>query len=203
MTSVQSSHPGLSVREANVHTRRLGYLLRRVLWSCVQVPFWPRMPRVLSPLRIMLLRLFGARIGRNCVVGSARIWIPWNLEMDDFVVIGNDAELYNLARIRIGASSVVSQRSHLCTATHDYTDPGFQLISKPIVVGSGAWIASSVFVAPGVIVGEGAVVGACSVVTKDVPPWTVSAGCPCRVIKSRPHVSQVLTPPLGSRFVRS
>jgi putative colanic acid biosynthesis acetyltransferase WcaF len=187
----------------NVQARnsRFKYLLKRFLWSCVQFPFWPKMPRVLSPLRIMLLRVFGARIGRGCMVGSARIWIPENLEMEEFAVVGNDAELYNLALIRVGAKSVISQRSYLCTATHDYTSPDFRLVSRAIIVGAGAWIAACVFVAPGVRIGDGAVVGACSVVTKDLPPWTVCVGNPCRVIKCRERVEQVLTTPWGSRFV--
>jgi len=159
------------------------------------------MPRVLSPLRVALLRLFGARLGRGCVVGSARIWVPWNLEMKEFVAIANGVEIYNLAPIRIGAHSVVSQGSYLCTATHDYTNSDFPLDSKAIVVGSNAWIAADAFIAPGITVGDGAVVGARSVVTKDVPPWTVSVGNPCRVIKARKRVDQILTTPLGSRFM--
>ena len=204
MTSIQ--YPGdqvVTVATAPEKTRSFGYLLKRCLWSSVQLPFWPKMPRVFSPLRIMLLRLFGARIGRGCMVGSARIWIPWNLAMGEFAVVANDAELYNLAPIRIGAHTVISQRSYLCSATHDYTKPEFPLIAKSINVGAGAWIAAGVFVAPGISVGDGAVVGACSVVTKDVPEWTVCAGNPCKVIKSRPQVAQVLTTPLGSRVRRS
>jgi putative colanic acid biosynthesis acetyltransferase WcaF len=180
--------------------RRIGYLLKRFLWSCVQLPFWPKMPRILSPLRIMILRLFGARIGRGCVVGSARIWVPWNLELQESAAIANGAEIYNLAPVRIGAHSVVSQGSYLCTATHDYTKPDFPLYSKEIIVGSNSWIAADAFIAPGITVGEGSVVGARSVVTKDVPPWTVCAGNPCRFIKERQRVAQVLTAPLGSRL---
>jgi putative colanic acid biosynthesis acetyltransferase WcaF len=140
---------------------------------------------VLNPLRIALLRLFGAKIARRCLVGNARIWIPWNLEMGEFAAIGDGAEIYNLAPVQIGANSVVSQRTYVCAATHDYTKPNFPLYSLPITIGHSAWIAAGVFVAPGITVGEGAVVGAFSVVTKDVPAWTVCAGNPCRVIKTR------------------
>jgi putative colanic acid biosynthesis acetyltransferase WcaF len=161
------------------------YLLKRFLWSCVQLPFWPKMPRRLSPLRIGLLRIFGAQIGPRCLIGSARIWVPWNLRMDDFSVIADGAEIYNLAQVGIRGNSVISQGAYLCTATHDYTQENFPLRSKPINIGPGVWIAARAFIAPGINVGEGAVVGACSVVTKDVPPWTICAGNPCRVIKSR------------------
>ncbi len=161
------------------------YMLKRLLWSCVQLPFWPKMPRRLSFLRIFLLRLFGAQIGRNCRVDAARIWVPWNLEMGEWSVIGGGAEIYNLAPVRIGANAIVSQRAYLCTATHDYTLADFPLYSKPITVEASAWVAAGAFIAPGITVGEGAVVGAYSVVTKDVPSWTVCAGNPCRPIKTR------------------
>ena len=178
------TYPSVRLSEYKSH-RSWRYLLRRFLWSCVQLPFWPKMPRRLSPLRIFLLRLFGARIGRSCRVDSARIWLPWNLEMDEWSVIGGSAEIYNLAPVRIGANSIVSQQAYLCTATHDYTRADFPLDSNPITIEASAWIAAGVFIAPGITVGEGAVVGACSVVTKDVPPWTVCAGNPCRTIKPR------------------
>jgi putative colanic acid biosynthesis acetyltransferase WcaF len=165
--------------------RPWGYLLKRFLWSCVQILFWTKLPRKLSPLRVGLLRLFGAQIAPNCRIESARIWVPWNLCMEEYSVIGNGAEIYNLAQVKIGANSIVSQRSYLCTATHDYTKPEFPLYSRPITIGPNAWVAACAFIGPGVTVGEGAVVGACSVVVKDVSPWTVCAGNPCRVIKSR------------------
>jgi putative colanic acid biosynthesis acetyltransferase WcaF len=165
--------------------RPLSYLLKRLLWSAVQLPFWLRIPRVMSPIRIALLRLFGAQIGRQCLVGSARIWIPWNLQMGEYSAIGDSAEIYNLSPVQIGSNSVVSQRSYVCTASHDYTKPNVPIFSLPIKIGDSAWIAACVFISPGIVVGEGAVIGACSVVTREVPPWTVSAGNPCRVIKSR------------------
>jgi putative colanic acid biosynthesis acetyltransferase WcaF len=105
--------------------------------------------------------------------------------MGEFSVIGHSVEIYNLAPVRIGSNSVVSQRAYLCTATHDHTKRDFPLCSRPITIGASAWVAAAAFVGPGINVGEGAVVGACSVVTKDVPPWTVCAGNPCRVVKAR------------------
>ena len=55
--------------------------------------------------------------------------------------------------------------------------------SRPIKICDDAWIGMNVIILKGVTVGEGAIVGAGSVVTKDVPAWTVAAGNPARVVK--------------------
>ena len=57
--------------------------------------------------------------------------------------------------------------------------------SAPITIGESVWVAAGAFVAPGVTIGAGAVIGARSVVTKDMPDWTVCAGNPCRPLKPR------------------
>jgi putative colanic acid biosynthesis acetyltransferase WcaF len=165
---------------------RPGDLVRRALWECVQLPFYPLRPRGLSWMRVALLRLFGAKIGKNVLIcGGVRVHVPWNLELGDYVAVGDRVEIYNLAPIRIGAHTTVSQHVYLCASSHDYTLSDFPLYSLPITVGAQAWIAAGAFVAPGVTIGEGSVVGARSVVLRDIPPWTVAAGNPCKLIKPR------------------
>ncbi len=161
-------------------------LIRRALWECAQLPFYPLRPRALSPLRVALLRMFGARIGKHVLIcGGVRVHVPWNLELGDFVAIGDKVEIYNLAPVRVAAHSVISQHAYLCSASHDYTRTDFPLYAEPITVGGQAWIAAGAFVAPGVTIGEGSVIGARAVVLQDVPPWVVAAGNPCKVIKPR------------------
>ncbi len=165
---------------------RPGDLVRRALWECVQLPFLPMRPRALSSVRIALLRLFGAKIGKNVLIcGGVRVHVPWNLKLGDYVAIGDKVEIYNLAPIHIGAHTTVSQHTYLCASSHDYTRTDFPLYSLPITIGEQAWVASGAFVAPGVTIGAGSVVGARSVVLRDVPPWMVAAGNPCKVIKPR------------------
>jgi putative colanic acid biosynthesis acetyltransferase WcaF len=165
---------------------RPGELIRRALWECVQLPFYPLRPRALSGLRVALLRLFGAKIGKNVLIcGGVRVHVPWNLELGDYVAIGDKVEIYDLAPIRIGAHTTVSQHAYLCASSHDYTRSDFPLYSLPISIGAQAWIATGAFVAAGVTIGEGSVIGARSVVLRDVSPWTVAAGNPCKPIKPR------------------
>jgi len=167
-------------------TTPLKIKLLRVLWHCFQLPFFPHTPRMLSPLRVFLLRLFGAGIGPDCQIDcGVKIWIPWNLTMGARSTIGFNSEIYNFAPVDIGDHVVLSQRSYLCTSTHNYSHPHFPLVSAPITIRSQAWVAAGVFLAPGITIGEGAVIGACSVVTKSMPAWTICAGNPCRPLKPR------------------
>jgi putative colanic acid biosynthesis acetyltransferase WcaF len=165
---------------------KLSVLLKRALWECVQLPFYPIRPRALSGLRIALLRAFGAKIGKHVLIcGGVRVHVPWNLELGDYAAIGDKVEIYNLAPVRIGAHAVVSQRAYLCSSSHDYTRTDFPLYSLPITIGAQAWVAAGAFIAPGITIGEGSVVGAYSVAVKDIPEWTVAAGNPCRPLKPR------------------
>lgn len=55
--------------------------------------------------------------------------------------------------------------------------------THPVTIGDNVWIAAGAQVLPGVTIGEGSVIGAGSVVTRDVPPYSLAVGNPCRVIR--------------------
>ena len=109
--------------------------------------------------------------------------------MDEHSCLGADVDCYCVACIHIGAHATVSQYSYLCTASHDFHRSDMPLITAPIVIEDQAWVCADVFVSMGVTIGQGAVVGARSTVTKSIPPWTVAAGNPARVVKAREMVS--------------
>jgi putative colanic acid biosynthesis acetyltransferase WcaF len=160
--------------------------LARTVWSVACTLFFRPTPASLHAWRAMVLRLFGATLGARChIYPKAIIWAPWNLTCGDETGVANGAILYNQARITLGTRSVISQGSHLCTGTHDYRSPDFRLFAKPIAVGDHAWVAAECFIHPGVSIGEGTVIGARSVVTQDMPAWTVCAGNPCKPLKPR------------------
>jgi putative colanic acid biosynthesis acetyltransferase WcaF len=164
----------------------LGNRLARVGWSLVQGTVFRWSPRPLHGWRSFLLRLFGAKVGRGAhVYPGAKIWAPWNVEIGDETGVADGATLYSQGKITLGRRVVISQGAHLCAGTHDYEKRGFPLVTAPITVGDEAWIAAEAFVHPGVTIGEGAVIGARSVVTKDMPAWTVCAGFPCKPLKAR------------------
>jgi putative colanic acid biosynthesis acetyltransferase WcaF len=105
--------------------------------------------------------------------------------MEDFASIGEHAWIYSLDRIRIGRWSCVGQGVSLLTGTHDYSDPAFSLVTKPVTIGDGVWVAVGAKVLPGITLNDYCVIGAGSIVTKDMPEMMICAGNPCAPIKRR------------------
>jgi putative colanic acid biosynthesis acetyltransferase WcaF len=157
-----------------------------LLWQLVQATLFGLSPQPFYAWRRALLRLFGAKVGRKVLLRpTARVTFPWKVEIGDCSWIGDHVELYSLDRISIGRNAVISQRSYLCTASHDMHDLSFGYITGPVTVGDQAWIASDVFVAPGVTIGRGAVIGARSTVFDDIPTEFVAYGHPARAVRKR------------------
>ena len=159
----------------------------RAVWICAWALLAAWTPPPLHGWRRLILRLFGARIGRGArIYGGVRIWYPPNLAVGEFAVLGPGVICYNQAPIEIGARAVISQRAHLCTGSHDVADPDFQLVTTPIVIGAQAWIAAEAFVGPGVVVGERAVLGARGVAFRALEPGMIYAGNPAQKLRRRP-----------------
>lgn len=156
------------------------------IWWLVQSTLFQWSPQFAYGFRRWLLRRFGAHVGSNVIIRpSATITYPWKVRIGDFAWIGDDVVLYSLGEIDIGANAVVSQRSYLCAADHDYMQVDFPIRSRKISIGSEAWVAADVFIAPGVTIGQGAVIGARSSVFGDMPAGMVCFGYPCKPVKER------------------
>jgi putative colanic acid biosynthesis acetyltransferase WcaF len=137
-----------------------------------------------SSLKAAVLRLCGAKVGRRVVIRSlVNISFPWRLEIGDDVWIGDGVWILSLARITLESNVCVSQRSYLCSGTHDYRKETFDLVTKPIRIREGSWIAAGAFIGPGVEVGPNSVVGAGSVALRNVAPHTIVRGNPAEIVK--------------------
>jgi len=136
--------------------------------------------------RRLLLRLFGARIGTGVVIKpGVRVKFPWRLEIGDHSWIGEGVWIDNLAEVKIGANSCLSQEAYLCTGSHDWSKATFDLMTAPIIVGEGAWVAARAVVAPGVVIGEGAVLGLASLASKSLEARGIYRGVPASLERYR------------------
>lgn len=156
------------------------------LWWITESLLFRPSPQFMYGWRRWLLRRFGAAVGEGVVIRpSVRTQFPWKVSIGDHAWIGDDVVLYSLGNITIGHDAVVSQKSYLCTGSHDAESPEFAIYSCPIYVEAECWIATDVYIAPGVTIGRGTLVGARSSVFKDLPPGKICMGSPARVIKDR------------------
>ena len=156
------------------------------VWWFVQCTLFALSPQVCYGWRRMLLRLFGANIGEKVIIRpTVRITYPWKLSIGENSWIGDHVDLYSLGEIDIGSNCVVSQKSYLCTGSHDYTKESFDIFQKKIVIENEAWLATDVFVAPGVVIGKGTLIGARSSVFSSVPSGKICVGSPAKVVGER------------------
>lgn len=157
---------------------------REAVWTLARCLFFETAVPFPSGLKTALLRCFGAKIGRGVVVRSqVKISFPWRLEVGDDVWIGDGVWILSLANVTLRENVCLSQRCYLCTGSHDYRRETFDLITRPIEIREGSWVAAGAFVGPGVTVGPGAVVAAGAVVTAPVPPRCLVRGNPAEVVK--------------------
>jgi len=160
--------------------------ISRAIWSVAWLVLCRPTPIPLHGWRTAILRLFGASIARRCYVyPTTQVWAPWNLEMETGSCLGPGVTCYNVAQVSLGKRALVSQGTYLCSASHDFDSPAFPLVIAPIRIDDDAWVATDAFVAPGVAVDAGGVVLARSVVTRNVPEWTVVAGNPAKPLRKR------------------
>lgn len=185
MSAPLCSGPGNDPRKG-APSFALRHRLLRLAWGGVWRLFGAWTPAPWHRWRVLLLRLAGAKVHATAhVYASARIWYPPHLHMGPHACLGPRVDCYNMAPIRLGAGAIVSQGAHLCAGTHDIDDPRHQLVTTPIDIGEGAWVAAEAFVGPGVTVGSYAVVGARAVLFKDAQPSGVYVGNPARFIRTR------------------
>lgn len=139
-----------------------------------------------SAHRRWLLRLFGAHVGKGVrIKPRVRVKFPWRLSLGDNTWLGEGVWIDNLVEIKIGANCCISQDAYLCSGSHDWTKPSFDLVTKPVRIEDESWVCSRATVAPGVKAGRGSVLAMASLAATDLQPWTVYQGVPARPLCSR------------------
>ena len=163
-----------------------GNKLKIILWYLINHVVFRSFIPIPSTLKILLLKLFGAKIGKNVIIKPrVNIKYPWFLEVGNNCWIGEEVWIDNLAPVKIGNNVCLSQGSYLLTGNHNYKKEGFDLILKEIVLEEGVWIGAKAIVCPGVICHSHSVLSVGSVAIKDLEPYTIYQGNPAKPKRKR------------------
>lgn len=137
------------------------------------------------------LYIVGAKFGKRTVFYPG-VWIQpgMNLKVGDDVDFALDVLITTKGGVTIGNRVLIGYRTSILSSNHLLPKKPERVFGAghtyaPVVIEDDVWIGCNVSVLPGVTIGEGAVIAAGSVVTKDIPAFTVAAGVPAKVIKER------------------
>lgn len=159
---------------------------KMALWYFTSLLFFRSGLMPASKLLVVLLRLFGSRIGRDVRIKPfVNIKYPWKLTIGDHCWIGEHCWIDNLAEVYLGKNVCLSQGAMILTGNHNYRKATFDLITRSVRIGDGAWIGCRAVVCPGVEVASHAVLTVGSVASKDLEPYSVYRGNPAKKIRER------------------
>lgn len=159
---------------------------KQAAWYFVNILFFKNPFNVSSGSKVILLRMFGATIGKGVVIKPAvNIKYPWKLGVGDHTWIGENVWIDNLAQVTIGANACVSQGALLLCGNHNYRKISFDLMLGEIILEDGVWIGAKSVVCPGVTCASHAVLAVSSTATSNLESYTIYQGNPAIAIKKR------------------
>ena len=135
-----------------------------------------------------------AAIAKELLGSSDGAWINppfycdygFNIEVGKNFFANYNCTMLDVAKISIGDNCFMASNVAIYTAGHPIHPDSRNSMYEygiPVTIGDNVWIGGNTVICPGVTIGSNCVIGAGSVVTKDIPDWSVAAGNPCRVIR--------------------
>lgn len=163
-----------------------GNRFKIVLWFCINGLFFRNVLNGSSAVKVILLRLFGAKIGKGVVIKpGVNIKYPWFLIVNDYVWIGENVWIDNLAKVTIESNSCISQGAMLLCGNHNYKKTSFDLLTGDINLERGVWIGAQSIVCPGVTCHSHSVLSVGSVATGNLEPYSIYQGNPAKYVRER------------------
>ncbi|MEY4330456.1 MAG: hypothetical protein RL609_1204 [Bacteroidota bacterium] len=162
-----------------------GSFLKRSLWFLANALLL-KSSHPFSFIRVMGLKIFGAHVGKGCVIRpGVNIKHPWLLSIGNNTWIGENTWIDNLTQVDIGSNVCLSQGVTLITGNHRWDNESFDLTLHPIQIADGAWIGAKSTLLPGAQIENHAVIAAGSVVHHTIPAYEIWQGNPAVMIKKR------------------
>ncbi|MGI4019972.1 MAG: WcaF family extracellular polysaccharide biosynthesis acetyltransferase [Janthinobacterium lividum] len=160
--------------------------LKRILWFYVSALIFKNSIFPFAGLKVFLLRIFGATIGKKVVLRhQLNIKYPWFLIVGDYTWIGEAVWIDNLVLVKIGSNVCLSQGAMLLTGNHNYSKSTFDLIVGEIMLADGVWIGAKAIVCPGVIADKHSILTAGSIATQNMEANFVYQGNPAVNVRKR------------------
>jgi putative colanic acid biosynthesis acetyltransferase WcaF len=160
------------------------------VWYFTNILFFKCALNPLSSLKVFLLKLFGAKIGKGVnIKPSVNIKYPWRLKIGNNVWIGENVWIDNLADVEIGDNCCISQGAMLLCGNHNYKSEKFDLITGKIVMEDGVWIGAKSVVCLNVTCFSHSILTVNSVATKNLITYSVYQGNPAVFIKERKFIN--------------
>jgi len=156
-------------------------ILIRTLWYYTNIIFFKNSFNISSFTKVYLLKLFGAKIGKNITIKpSVNIKYPWNLEIGNNVWIGENVWIDNLTKVTIGNNVCISQGAMLLCGNHNYKKRSFDLIVGSIILEDGVWVGAQSIVCPNVTLHSHSILSVKSVATNNLEPYYIYQGNPAQ-----------------------
>jgi putative colanic acid biosynthesis acetyltransferase WcaF len=139
-----------------------------------------------SSLKIIILRLFGAKIGKGVTIKTGiNVKYPWKLKIGDYCWIGENVWIDNLNMVTIEDNVCISQGALLLCGNHNYKRSTFDLIVGEIKLKQGSWVGAKAIVCQGVTLNSHSILSVGSVATKDLQGYGIYQGNPAEKIRDR------------------
>lgn len=168
-----------------------GGFFKRTTWYFINVLFFINPLNPSSRIKILLLKIFGAEIGKGVVVKQGvNIKYPWKLQIEDYSWIGENVWIDNLDQVRIGKNCCLSQGVLLLCGNHNYNKQTFDLMIGCITLEDGVWIGAQSILGPNTICKSHSVLSIQSASTGVLDEYSIYRGNPATKIKDRKMIVQ-------------
>ncbi len=141
-------------------------------------------------IRYLVLKIFMRKLKSTYLSEGLIVWFPWKIEIGKNSSLNAGCMLNGYGGIKIGNNVRIASYTIINSVDHEFTNPDLPVNKQgywgaKVVIEDNVWIGANVIINKGVTIGHNSVIGAGSVVTKDIPSYSIAVGVPCRVIKSR------------------